>query len=419
MVSATEVPADATATIEREMNAETAPDGTAARDVNLEKVEKKDEQPVEGHPAAAAPAAGDAPVAVAGGAATAEEKAIFLNEELLDGPYHVETINVESKGGPKNANADGTEGDTAELHPASESGKRLGFPVDEWTEKATAQASALKNLVLDGGSAMSKVIRRLSGKKDDFDSAEHSETGDEKPALEPVKEEHRDRGLPAKEGEHKDRQLKEKVTRWLAQKKNEIVGQVVESHPLEKEVATPEPADPKHVEDPGPQMKGRITVYTISGSQNCRAAKHFLRSRGLPYVEINLDAFPERRLDLEARTEKSSVPQIFFNNVFVGGFDELNSMNSADLGKLIKDVHETEVPADAPSLPVYGEDSTDEDNRKLDELAEIVRRLRAAVVVKDRFLRYRMHSNCFVGSEAIDFLVEDQYCEREEVCIIC
>ncbi|KAL2641725.1 hypothetical protein R1flu_009312 [Riccia fluitans] len=410
MVSNTQVPADATASTDEVTNNNHAENVTAPPPANDNKgnddpVQKGNEQPAaEGQSAADAVA----------GESAAKEKAIILNEELLDGPYRVRTIPVDSKNGDSEAESG------VDLHPASESGRRLGFPMEEWTEKASAQASALKNLVLDGGNAMSKVIRRLSGKKEDFDSSEHGErSADEKStSLDSVKEEHRERALPASSnppGEHKERQLKEKVTRWLAQKKNEIVGQVMDSYPADKDT-TPrgEPEEPKEVVDPGPQLKGRITVYTISGSQNCRAAKHFLRSRKLPFVEINLDAFPERRLDLEARTEKSSVPQIFFNNEFIGGFHELNAMDSEELDKLIKDVYENEVPADAPSVPVYGEDSSDEEGRKLDEYAEIVRRLRKAVVVKDRFLRYRLHSNCFVGSEAVDFLIEDQYCEREE-----
>ncbi|KAL3677786.1 hypothetical protein R1sor_020742 [Riccia sorocarpa] len=422
MVSNTQVPADATASTDgatdtnASENVTTTPPTNVHNKGNDDPVQQKgDEQAAaEGQSAPTASSPADTASEAAGDESAPKEKAIILNEELLDGPYRVRTISVD----PKNGNSETDSG--GELHPASESGRRLGFPVEEWTEKASAQASALRNLVLDGGNAMSKALRRLSGKREDFESLEHTDEKSDKSSLEAVKEEHKERALPASggtpPGEHKERQLKEKVTRWLAQKKNEIVGQVVDSYPSEKDSSSAprEAEEPKEVVDPGPQLKGRITVYTISGSQNCRAAKHFLRSRKLPFVEINLDAFPERRLDLEARTEKSSVPQIFFNNVFVGGFPELSAMDSDELEKLIKDVYEVEVPADAPAVPVYGEDSPDEESRKLDEYAEIVRRLRKAVVVKDRFLRYRVHSNCFVGSEAIDFLVEDQYCEREE-----
>jgi hypothetical protein len=51
----------------------------------------------------------------------------------------------------------------------------------------------------------------------------------------------------------------------------------------------------------------------------------------------------------------------------------------------------------------------------MDELATIVRKMRESVTPKDRFYKMRRFSNCFLGSEAVDFLSEDQYLERDEV----
>lgn len=163
----------------------------------------------------------------------------------------------------------------------------------------------------------------------------------------------------------------------------------------------------------GPKMKGRITLFSKSGCQDSRAVRSFLRSKGLSFVEVNLDIFPQRKMELEERTGTSSVPQVFFNNTFVGGIDELNALEAKkELDEKVKDVFETECPMTAPQAPVYGEDEAD--NTKLDEFAEVVRKLREKVQVKDRFYKMRLFSRCFPGSEALEVFADDQYCEKEE-----
>ncbi|MCO5592160.1 hypothetical protein L7F22_046156 [Adiantum nelumboides] len=168
-----------------------------------------------------------------------------------------------------------------------------------------------------------------------------------------------------------------------------------------------------HRSSRGPQIKGRITLFSKSGCQDSRAARSFLRSKGLSFVEVNLDIFPQRKMELEERTGTSSVPQIFFNDTFVGGFDEINALEAKkELDEKVKEVTETECPAPAPQVPVYGEDEPE--NSKPDEFAEVVRKLREKVQVKDRFYKMRLFSRCFPGSEALDIFADDQYCEKEE-----
>lgn len=40
-------------------------------------------------------------------------------------------------------------------------------------------------------------------------------------------------------------------------------------------------------------MGKRIVMYTTSWCHDCRAAKTFLRARGLPYEEVDIDGSPE------------------------------------------------------------------------------------------------------------------------------
>lgn len=166
---------------------------------------------------------------------------------------------------------------------------------------------------------------------------------------------------------------------------------------------------PQHI-----AMKGRIILYTRLGCQDCKEVRLFLHRKRLRYVEINIDVYPSRKLELEKFTGSSTVPKVFFNEIVIGGLTELNGLDeSGKLGEKI-DYLITEAPAsEAPLPPLSGEDDASTSG-SIDELALIVRKMKESIVVKDRFYKMRRFTNCFLGSEAVDFLSEDQYLEREE-----
>lgn len=66
-----------------------------------------------------------------------------------------------------------------------------------------------------------------------------------------------------------------------------------------------------------------IEVYTIDNCGYCEAAKTLLRSRGLDFKEHNITADTRMRTDLVARTNHRTMPQIFIDGQFVGGYQEL------------------------------------------------------------------------------------------------
>ena len=82
------------------------------------------------------------------------------------------------------------------------------------------------------------------------------------------------------------------------------------------------------------EFRGRITVFTITACSFCRRAMAKLKYLGLPFVAINLDEAPHRRAEMVTRTGgKTSVPQIFFNDMHLGGMDALEeavSRNTCD-----------------------------------------------------------------------------------------
>ena len=74
------------------------------------------------------------------------------------------------------------------------------------------------------------------------------------------------------------------------------------------------------------ELRGRIVVFSILGCSYCRRAKSRLEELRLPYHDICLDAYPDMRSEMTERTSgKTSVPQIFFNNKYLGGWDSLEA----------------------------------------------------------------------------------------------
>nr|XP_061827745.1 uncharacterized protein zgc:152951 isoform X2 [Nerophis lumbriciformis] len=97
--------------------------------------------------------------------------------------------------------------------------------------------------------------------------------------------------------------------------------------------------------------KGRVTVYSIQGCPHCLQAKATLARLGLPLCDVDVGKHPELRAKVKELTGRSTVPQIFFNNVHVGGNSDLQNLAPEELQKLVTMVKEEPLPADAPPLP--------------------------------------------------------------------
>jgi glutaredoxin 3 len=79
-----------------------------------------------------------------------------------------------------------------------------------------------------------------------------------------------------------------------------------------------------------------ITIYSSNWCASCVWAKRLLDDLGLTYLEINIQKKNMTRNDLESITGGRTVPQIIINDVCIGGFDKLYSLNrSGELEKLL------------------------------------------------------------------------------------
>ena len=76
-----------------------------------------------------------------------------------------------------------------------------------------------------------------------------------------------------------------------------------------------------------------IRIYTTTNCGYCVAAKRLCDQRSLPYTEIDLTENDELRSTLSAQNgHYRTVPMIFIDDVFIGGFTELDQMRRS--GKL-------------------------------------------------------------------------------------
>jgi glutaredoxin 3 len=83
----------------------------------------------------------------------------------------------------------------------------------------------------------------------------------------------------------------------------------------------------------------KIEVYSTAVCPYCVAAKNLLKSRGLEWTEVRIDADIAQRDAMLARSGgRRTVPQIFVNDQHVGGFDDLVAADrSGKLAQLLED----------------------------------------------------------------------------------
>ncbi len=79
-----------------------------------------------------------------------------------------------------------------------------------------------------------------------------------------------------------------------------------------------------------------IKIYSTDYCGYCRAAMALLAERGLPYTEIDCTDDPAARARLVEETGRRTVPQIYFDGVPIGGFDELRRLDrSGELARIV------------------------------------------------------------------------------------
>jgi glutaredoxin 3 len=80
-------------------------------------------------------------------------------------------------------------------------------------------------------------------------------------------------------------------------------------------------------------MTATVEIYTKFACPYCVRAKHLLDSKGVQYSEYDVTMGGAKRAEMVARAPGAqTVPQIFINNVAIGGSDDLRALDAQ--GKL-------------------------------------------------------------------------------------
>ena len=75
-----------------------------------------------------------------------------------------------------------------------------------------------------------------------------------------------------------------------------------------------------------------VVMYTTSWCPYCSRARRLLAAKNVTVEEIDVESAPEKRAEMQTRSGRRSVPQIFIGDHHVGGSDDLAALE--DEGKL-------------------------------------------------------------------------------------
>lgn len=77
----------------------------------------------------------------------------------------------------------------------------------------------------------------------------------------------------------------------------------------------------------------RVLMYCTATCPYCIAAEGLLSSKGVRAIDkVRVDLEPQRRAEMAKKTGRTSVPQIWIGDTYVGGCDDLHALDGA--GKL-------------------------------------------------------------------------------------
>lgn len=71
----------------------------------------------------------------------------------------------------------------------------------------------------------------------------------------------------------------------------------------------------------------QVLMYATSWCPYCTRARHLFEQKGVAYTEIDVDAVAGARAEMQARTGRTSVPQIFVGERHLGGYDDTRALD--------------------------------------------------------------------------------------------
>ncbi|HSD70354.1 MAG TPA: glutaredoxin 3 [Woeseiaceae bacterium] len=80
----------------------------------------------------------------------------------------------------------------------------------------------------------------------------------------------------------------------------------------------------------------RIVIYGSESCGYCGAARMLLKKKGASYEDVLVSSDPALREEMQKRSGRRSVPQVFIDDRAIGGFEELYALDrSGELDRIL------------------------------------------------------------------------------------
>ena len=76
-------------------------------------------------------------------------------------------------------------------------------------------------------------------------------------------------------------------------------------------------------------MTARVLMYATAACPFCQSAERLLAGKGVKIEKIRVDLEPERRAEMQKKSGRRTVPQIWIGERHVGGCDDLYALERA------------------------------------------------------------------------------------------
>ncbi len=73
-------------------------------------------------------------------------------------------------------------------------------------------------------------------------------------------------------------------------------------------------------------MTHKVMLYSTPWCPYCVRARELLTHKGFEFQDISVQSDPQARAVMEERSGRRTVPQIFFGDRHIGGFDDLYAL---------------------------------------------------------------------------------------------
>lgn len=74
-------------------------------------------------------------------------------------------------------------------------------------------------------------------------------------------------------------------------------------------------------------MQAKVIMYSTRFCPYCMRARKLFKNKNIKYEEIILGLGNAKRREMEQKSGRTSVPQIFINGQAIGGYDDMAQLN--------------------------------------------------------------------------------------------